>query len=73
MARQDLSHAHLEKPITGEPWPGLRELVIVATERASEEVRCFELTSRDATALPYARGGAEMSLFVVRCRRETLS
>jgi hypothetical protein len=45
-------------------WPGLRELVIVATERASEEVRCFELTSRDATALPYAAPGQYLSLRV---------
>jgi hypothetical protein len=45
-------------------WPGLRELVIVATERASEEVRCFELTSRDAPALPYAAPGQYLSLRV---------
>jgi ferredoxin-NADP reductase/MOSC domain-containing protein YiiM len=45
-------------------WSGVRELVVSATGEASEEVRWFELTSRDATALPSAAPGQCLSLRV---------
>jgi ferredoxin-NADP reductase/MOSC domain-containing protein YiiM len=45
-------------------WSGVRELVVTATEQASEEVRWFELTSRDSAALPGATPGQYLSLRV---------
>jgi ferredoxin-NADP reductase len=45
-------------------WSGVRELVVTATEQASEEVRWFELTSRDSTAPPAAARGQYLSLRV---------
>jgi hypothetical protein len=43
-------------------WSDVRELVVTATEQASEEVRSFELTSRESRALPAA--GQYLSLRV---------
>jgi ferredoxin-NADP reductase/MOSC domain-containing protein YiiM len=45
-------------------WSGAKELVVIATERASEEVRWFELTSHDSTVLPAASPGQYLSLRV---------
>jgi ferredoxin-NADP reductase/MOSC domain-containing protein YiiM len=45
-------------------WSGVRELVVTATAQASEEVRWFELASRDSTALPAAAPGQYLSLRV---------
>jgi ferredoxin-NADP reductase/MOSC domain-containing protein YiiM len=45
-------------------WSGVRELVVTATEQASEEVRWFELTSRDSTDLPAATPGQYLSVRV---------
>jgi len=45
-------------------WSGIRELVVSATERTSDEVRWFELSSRDSAALTAALPGQYISLRV---------